>query len=438
MKPFNKNTIHQFGFVRAKLDLITAEVQLNYRLDQFEVQERIVFPQPIPELSAIRKEAVDRVLKLLHFVAGVSYYKAALPTEICFDEGAPSPSWAQFLHKVYRHGLGEFAHVNQLELDGLCQFSASNVEYSPLDDLQSKDRVLTPIGGGKDSLVTIEALREAGVEQSLIQLGNAELIKNVIRATGLPSLRISRTIDPQLIQWNKEGAWNGHVPITAILSIIMVLAALLYDFKAVVMSNEASASSANLVNDKGEEVNHQYSKSWEFEQDLNAILIQAIGPGVQYFSALRNLSEISILEKFSQYPQYFHEFSSCNRNFHIGGAKIEGRWCGDCPKCRFIFLCLAPFVSKVELLNIFGKNMLDDLTQLEGFAELAGLSGHKPFECVGEVEESRAALFALLEHHEWKQSPVISALTAQLNQHDFIDLQKLLLTSGSVRRDANA
>lgn len=429
---FDCNKAQLFEFTEASLNYQSGEVRLKFRMDGVKLEERIVFPVPIPKLNPVREQAVSRVLHILHILAGVSYYKAALPPKIKVHHTIGS-QLADFATKVYKNGLAEFAHVNQLDLNGLCQFKGQPELQKPLYGLELSNKVMTPVGGGKDSLVTVEALREAGISQTLMQLGSAKLIEQVIAATGLDSMQIIRQLDPKLFEWNQQGAWNGHVPITAILSLIMLLAALLYGAKAVVMSNESSASVGNLVNQRGEEVNHQYSKSEEFEQDLSQLLAQTVSPELQYFSALRELSELKIVQLFSQYPRYFEVFSSCNRNFHLQGSKINGRWCGNCPKCRFVFVTLATFTEPSKLIHIFGKNLLDDSGQKQDFAELAGLSGHKPFECVGEVEETRVAMLALLEREEWKSTAVLSALKDELLKANSVSLDNYLSQSGSLR-----
>jgi hypothetical protein len=100
-------------------------------------------------------------------------------------------------------------------------------------------------------------------------------------------------------------------------------------------------------------------------------------------------------------------FSSCNRNFRIRGERPADRWCGQCPKCHFVFLALAPFVAKPRLLAIFGRNLLDDAALAPGFDALLEYRNHKPFECVGEGRESRAAMQALSQRPEWREDALV-------------------------------
>jgi len=226
---------------------------------------------------------------------------------------------------------------------------------------------------------------------------------------------------------NKNGAINGHVPIIAINSVIAILVALLFDFNEIVFSNESSANEANTLNSDGDEVNHQYSKSYEFEIGLQQLIHNNIASDLKYYSQQRECSELAILKKFTNYPQYFYEFSSCNRNFHLSGSKnINNKWCCDCPKCRFVFLGLAPFLDKEKLLSIFGMNMLDDSKQLSGFSELLGLDGIKPFECVGTIRESQLAFNLIKNNHNWSSDEVVRIISKNCPESNQEDYRKIM------------
>jgi hypothetical protein len=134
--------------------------------------------------------------------------------------------------------------------------------------------------------------------------------------------------------------------------------------------------------------------------------------------------------------RYDDVFSSCNRNFRILGPQPIDRWCGQCPKCHFVFLALAPFMPKPRLLSIFGRNLLDDASLAAGFDALLEYQEHKPFECVGEGIESRAALAALAERAEWREDALVARfaeeILPQLDRAD-LDLDALLKPEGEHR-----
>jgi hypothetical protein len=275
--------------------------------------------------------------------------------------------------------------------------------------LNLPEKTLVPIGGGKDSIVTIECLKESRQPLVLFALGDADPINACIAAAGLPFIRVRRGLDQALLELNEAGALNGHVPITGILSAIALAGAVMSGCNAIAMSNENSASAPNLKFNETD-INHQYSKSFEFEQDFADYVASFISPDIRYFSFLRPLSEIEIARRFSKYSEYFGVFRSCNTAFRQSRAARGRHWCGNCPKCRFVFLALAPFTTKRDLTGIFGRNLLDDPAQCDGFAELCGLQQFKPFECVGETSESAAVLACLGDHTDWREDSVVRQL----------------------------
>jgi hypothetical protein len=182
----------------------------------------------------------------------------------------------------------------------------------------------------------------------------------------------------------------------------LLLAVALFDYKYVLVGNEKSANYGN-VEYLGEMVNHQWSKSEEFEKLFNDYVGKFITPGIKYSSPLRDMTELQVVEKFVQYPQYFKVFSSCNRNFRINNAS-QKKWCGECPKCLFVFISLAAFLPKEEVLDIFGKNLFEDKNLTPLFEELVGVRNFKPFECVGTQEEVEEALKKISEKGEFNET----------------------------------
>lgn len=394
-----------FRFVRA--DYADGQAQLVYAFDGgVELVERVIFPGA-PVIAPARRAAFDAALKLLHLVAGVSYYKAGVPEAIVVDVGPLDDATADLLDELYFHGLGEFAYHNKLDLAGRIRFPRGASASAPAVAIGLPPRSLVPIGGGKDSLVSVELLKTQREDATVAWVGLSPLIAACVERTGLPALNVERRLAPELFEYNKLGAWNGHIPVTAINSAILALAAVLYGYDAVVFSNERSASSATLEY-AGQAVNHQWSKGWEFERRFAAYLRSHVAADLAYCSLLRPLSELAVTKLFARQTRYDDVFSSCNRNFKILGPKPADRWCGQCPKCHFVFLALAPFVTKPRLLSIFGRNLLDDETQTAGFDALMEFREHKPFECVGEGRESRAAMHALSLRAEWREDAIVA------------------------------
>jgi len=414
-----------FSFAQCRYEPVEGKATLSYKIDGQTLTETITFPWSPWPLEASRQAAFLQALELLHLIAGVSYYKAGLAVGIDPGDSHIDKSLADFLNELYLQGLAEFAYVNQLDLSGLMTFKANTSSAPPARDLDLPERALVAMGGGKDSLVCLEMLRDAEIAVQPVCIGGSELIADTASAARLPLIRIQRQLSPVLAEMNAAGAWNGHVPVTAINSAILLCASVLYGYRYIVFANESSANEATLTDAQGKAVNHQYSKSLAFEQAFRTVVHERVSKQLEYFSLLRPYGEIVIAQQFAGMTQFHAVFSSCNRNFHQDGSRIEGRWCQDCPKCRFTALALAPFMSPEQLVAIQGSDLLDREDQLAGFQALCGLRMHKPFECVGSMVESRAAMKALAAQPGWQDKHVVRVLAAyaEIKQSEALELQ---------------
>jgi len=374
----------------AELGLLTC----RYSLDGREFAERVTL-KPGPRW---RTEAARAAARLVFLLAGVSYYKTAAPPVIDLGETALTEPELAFLREFYLQGLGEFAYRNALDLAPLridARRAAGAADGPGQPAANEAQRALVPFGGGIDSIVVVERVRRLADAALFVVSRPADrfdAIEAPAAVTGLPVVRAERQIDPQLLNSAELGFLNGHVPVTGILSAIAVLAAVLEDRGAVVMSNEWSASIPTLE-DQGRPVNHQYSKSEAFEAGFRGVLAAAGPPMPQYFSWLRDRTELWVGQQFAALPAYHSSFRSCNKAFYADRARRLDHWCGQCDKCCFIDLILAPFMPAEALRQIFAPEgePLEDPALAATFLALLG-AGAKPFECVGEVTECRAAV----------------------------------------------
>lgn len=437
---FRPADIACFEFADYCYDPQRCEASLVYRLHgsdgrRYEFVERFLFHGARRELDAESLAVLNRTLRALHLAAGVSYYKAAVPPQIEICGDPLTARWAAFFESLYLHGLAEFAYQNQLSLQERVRFPHSDPalehmlsgrQQAAVPQRQANsNRLVVPIGGGKDSLVTVEIAKRHDPAVRSIFVGDQPIFFELAARIGVPHIHISRTISPQLIELNRCGAFNGHVPISAILAFALLVAAPLYEFDTIAISQERSANAANVIH-QGREVNHQYSKSLAFEMALARFLDEEVAPGVKYFSLLRPLSEVSIAQLFARYSQYHDLFSSCNRTFSLSRATEPGdRWCGTCPKCRFVFLALAPVMERAALVRIFGRDLLADPEQCAGYEALLGYGQHKPFECVGEVEESAALFYTLAQDSRWADAVVVRKIADQVLPHLAFDRSHL-------------
>ena len=336
-------------------------LSLRYRfLDGPRFEERLVFDFPPRRLAADAEDGARPDLSAGLFVVGRQLLQG-----LCAGDAALRGIPARPRHRALSAEIStKRASPNSPGETGFrCRVIADSIGTPPTPPAPSAidlpRRTCVPVGGGKDSIVTLECLKAAGEDLVLFSLGDAEPIAACIAASGLPSIRVRRRLDPGLLTLNEQGALNGHVPITGILSAIVLACAVLAGFDTIAMSNEHSASAPNLTIG-GVGINHQYSKSLEFERDFADYIARHITPSIAYFSLLRPLSEIEIARRFARYPQYFGIFRSCNTAFRQSPAERGRHWCCNCPKCRFVFLALAPSLPKRELIAIFGRDMLDD------------------------------------------------------------------------------
>lgn len=339
---------------------------------------------------------LDRATQLLFFVAGVSYYKAFLAPEITVQAGRIDETLAKFLQNTYQQGLGEFFYVNGLDPRTPISFPVNSDTLNVLR-VSNNSGALIGLGGGKDSLVSTEILRNQP-NVATWSLNHASQLAPLVARVGLPHLYVAREWDPQLKTLNGSGAYNGHVPISAIFACVGTLVAILSGRRDAVVSNEASANEPTLYVD-GLAINHQYSKSLEFETSFQAVLTSYFADSLRYYSLLRPYSELRIAEKFAAYfDTYADVFSSCNRAYTHDQDHMF--WCGECAKCAFVFLILTPFVERPKLEKLWhGKNLLLDPALGDMYRKLLGIAGDKPFDCVGEIKEARAAMRLAMQQY---------------------------------------
>lgn len=377
-------------------------IELHYSLDgEVSFTETIKFPKQ--EYQKVDPELMERAVFALHIIGGISYFKTCCPKKIIIKSGKLTERQAKFWNSVYENGLGEFFYKNNIDFTDLIDFPVSTEEEPEYIETSIDPRkILVPIGGGKDSMVTIELLREAEVDPLLVRMGTHPLIDNMVEITGLPHLTIERKLSEKLFTLNEEGALNGHIPITAYLSFLNVICALRTGSGFIAMSNEQSANEGNVLF-HGKEINHQWSKSLEFERAFQEYVRSFITPDIIYFSMLRPLSELHIAKLFSEHEQYFSAVTSCNANWSIRNS-TEKKWCGVCPKCAFVFVILAAFLPQKTVTEMFGGNLLNMKEKLPLYKKLLGIEGHKPFECVGTPEETKAALLLINQKDEFKRS----------------------------------
>ncbi len=403
---------HLFGYESFTIHAESGLLTCRYSLDGREFAERFTLPAG-PRWQTAEARAAARLVFLL---AGVSYYKTAAPPVIDLGGTALTEAELAFLREFYLQGLGEFAYRNALDLSDLrIEAVLAPGERAPIST--SGQRALVPFGGGIDSIVVVERVRRLA-DAALFVVNRPSDRFGAIEApaavTGLPVVRAEREIDPQLLRSAELGFLNGHVPVTGILSALAVLAAVLDERDAVVMSNEWSASVPTLE-DQGRPVNHQYSKGASFEAAFRQVLAEIPARMPEYFSWLRDRTELWVGQEFAALQAYHGSFRSCNKAFYSDPARRLDHWCGQCDKCCFIDLILAPFLPAEALRQIFRitGEPLEDPGLAGKFRALLG-AGAKPFECVGEVSECRAAVLLAARRDDRADGRLLQDLAAEV------------------------
>lgn len=345
--------------------------------------------------NGITKEQYDLLVFNIGMIELISYWKATCSPTIVVKPYSLNEEQIKFWQKLYYNGLSEFFYINGINstIDDFVNIKTESTCELSKTHFATTNSYIVPIGGGKDSVVTLEILSQAGKDicPMIINPRGATLDCAHIAGYERPDfIEIQRTIHPKLLELNAQGFLNGHTPFSAMLAFHSLLLAAITGRKHIALSNESSANESTIV---GTNVNHQYSKSLEFENDFRSYVSSYITDDINYFSFLRPLSELQIAMFFAKNEKYFDVFKSCNV-----GSKTD-IWCGNCPKCLFAYIILSPFIKPEVLNRIFGKQMLDDPSLQLYFDQLTGRQSTKPFECVGTIDEVNTALAMTIERY---------------------------------------
>ncbi len=364
----------------------------------FQPASTISFPKEfdLSKMTASKKELIDNLVFQIGMIEMISYWKAVCSPLIIVKHRALTKSQSSWWQKLYYQGLGEYLYLNGIEIgqEQLVNFQAtSKHKYAVNNKLKSKEKTyLVPVGGGKDSLASIEILKRSKARKFYLLMNPTKAAKDsAIAATTKwkeECVFIKRKIDPALLDLNARGYLNGHTPFSAMLAFYSNLVSVVIGAKYTILSNESSANEPTIL---GTNINHQYSKSYEFENDFNNYLKRYVSTSFLYFSLLRPINEFQIVSIFSSNPKNLKIFKSCN----VGSKRDI--WCCDCSKCLFVFILLSAKIGIEKTSNVFGENLFLKKSLKHTFEELIGRSKHKPFECIGTIDEVNVAITCLYE-----------------------------------------
>jgi len=377
-------------------------------LFNFQISPNIFFQPKVKiknidakKLSQVPKKVLDNFVFHLGLIEMISYWKATCSPKIEIQAGYLDKNQIKWWEDLISKGLGEFFYKNKINFlkKNFIRFDIKSDKKGKRYNEKIKNNILVPIGGGKDSIVTLEILKREKKDIKLFSLNPTKTTKEVIKTSGLKNpIIVERQIDKKLLDLNQKGFLNGHTPFSAYLAFLTYLVSLIFDYKYIAVSNERSSNEGS-AKYLGKTVNHQYSKSFDFEKKIRNYSKKYIAKDIEYFSFLRPFYEIQIARKFSNSPKYSQIFLSCNEAYKTksGVKKQAKKWCVKCPKCLFVFVILYPFIKKKEIIKIFNKNLFEDKSLLPIVKELIGERKTKPFECIGTRKENLIAFYLSLK-----------------------------------------
>ncbi len=421
MKPFRRFYFDKFNFDEKTL---TATFSYNFD-DAIFFEEKVCFKNKGFKLrKKLNKDIIHNFLLNIHLAIWISYYKLYPTKELIIKSWYLDSEAIIFWNKFYKNGLSEFLYTNKISPKKLFNFMNisrdSYLDISKLKDFEVEDKAMIPLWWWKDSIVTIELLKKWNIKMDTIVFWKMDKVKeNVLQKSWLKNLLIKRDISEELFKLNKQWYYNWHIPITWIIAFNLLFMSYLYNYKYIILSNEKSADIPNTIW-KGLEINHQYSKSLEFEEDLSLYTEKYLSDNIKYFSILKWMYEYKISKLFVWlWEKYFKVFSSCNNNFKIKEKAKDNLWCNSCPKCVFVYVMLSAFLDKDKLIDIFWEDLYDreDLKWL--FDELLWISWLKPFECVWDKKEMILAMKKSIKLY--KSSKIKLPYILKLYKKDIID-----------------
>ncbi|HTV00740.1 MAG TPA: hypothetical protein VMF13_09395 [Luteitalea sp.] len=398
-----------------------SQISLNYRGRGLEFTHRVTLSEGI-SIDHLSPELRDGLLLALSLAMAPHLFVLTDFARVDVTWGSLTTAQSTFWSWYLQGGLGQFRYQQGLDPTRPIRVDAPLASPQSAPNVPAlREAALVLNGGGKDTIVASELIREAGLPFEWLSGNPTRAHRALIDASGVS---VSNEV-----RWHRDPALKAagrydrrHVPFVAVYLVLGTLVAACRGLRYVVVGNERSADDGNVVLN-GLEVNHQFSKTHAFESAFQTHVVDALGLPMHVFSVLRPFYEIRLAQIVSQHPEYFHAFVSCNRQ------GTDSVWCGTCAKCAFIALALGPFVTRDALNGIFGTDILAHPGIRRHWLALVQ-EGVKPWECVGTKDESRLALALLLRRHadvRFAEGPTRAALESEVTGIDTTALEDVYL-----------
>ncbi len=406
-----------FTFGAYQVDPARSIVSFTYRVEfksgiKKTFTDRLILKDASPERwGEIPKEVLEPTLQALLIMLGINYW-CAFPTRNISIEGFTlTPEQARFWDSLYLNGLAEFFFDMKMDFHDLIAFPYDKSKVaSPPARFERPARALLLNGAGKDSILSAEMLKTAGISFDFFAFAPTPAHKKIATLVGAKTVEVTRRRDPLL---DAAMAWlpiSNSYPSVSTFTFIATLLAELLQYNSIIFSNERSADIGNTTY-RGLPVNHQWCKSSEAEKLVNDYIQRYITPDIKTSSLLRPFSELEIVRRFVQYPQYLNFVTSCNTYFWLSRPeqllRRQAYWCKQCPKCVFLFACFSAFLPKKEVVHMFGADLYTRKKLLPLVRRILGIEGFKPLDCVGEPEEMILAMHQAAERGEYTGEPAM-------------------------------
>jgi len=314
--------------------------------------------------------------------------------------GHHTERFEQLWRTVFRHAWAQWRFENDLPNYAGPALASSPRTASCVAAVDVTPRGATEVlafcGGGKDSLVALKLLDAAGIPyasyaySSSIYGGAADQHARIARLLGQcgPTRQHRQWIhDDFLDSPVLELAGGGVRTLAAAETPASMFAAvpvlLQHGYRYMALAHEASANAGNLIWEAtGEDVNHQWGKSLAAEQLLDAYLRDELLANGRYFSLLQPIHDPVIFHSLNRFPAEVELAHSCN---------VAKPWCQRCPKCAYVYLGYMAYLPAEVVERIFGDRLLDRPELRESFRLMMGAGSRTPFECIGQVDDTRLA-----------------------------------------------
>lgn len=399
-----------FEGVKSILSDFYIELELHYSLDKkIDFRHILRIKKNSTLKSIIDLKQYEKLIIGLGIVEGINYYKLAAPKNLIIECDELSDEEKLWWRNLYYNGLGEYRYLNNINISEEeflnVESTGSKVEKTKVENLKGN---LILVGGGKDSITSLELLKDEKDSNNILIVNPRPASLDSAKVAGYSDdeiIIVERIIDEKVIDMNKDGFLNGHIPFSAVLAFLSSFIGSMLGKKNIIVSNENSANEETVFG-----ANHQYSKTFEFENKFRSYSHYQLfsDDEINYFSLLRPLTELQIVKLFVIHNEYLKIFKSCNV-----GSKIldkEEKWCGNCPKCLFVYILLLSQLPEEQVIDIIGNNMLDNLEMKEDFDKLIGIAPEKPFECIGTKDEVNAAMTIIINKEEYNKDNLPSLI----------------------------